>query len=140
VEILFLLVGLVFVAFGVAVVLAEARARRGAWAEQGEVIGFSTGKGDGSDAPSYHPVVEYVGPDGRKRYLESLVGSSSPFAALGDAVTVLVQPGIRRRRCSSLLDVWCSEPRSQSWGSPRAIVFFAVFRATPFSLVSAAAW
>ena len=59
-EILFLLVGLVFVAFGVAVVLAEARVRRGAWAQQGEVVGFSTGKGGDSGAPSYHPVVEYI--------------------------------------------------------------------------------
>jgi len=55
VEILFLLVGLVFVAFGVAVVLSEASARHGAWVQQGEVIGFSSGKGGGSGAPSYHP-------------------------------------------------------------------------------------
>jgi hypothetical protein len=138
VEILFLLVGLVFVAFGVAVVLAEARARRGAWAEQGEVIGFSTGKGDGSDAPSYHPVVEYVGPDGRKRYLESLVGSSSPFAAVGDAVTVLVQPGDPEKAVLKSSLTYGVGAALAIMGLASCIGFFAVFRATPFSLVSAA--
>src|SRR5207237_5773811 len=49
-QIVFLLVGLVFVAFGVAVVLAEARARQGAWAVPGEVIGFSTGQSGASGA------------------------------------------------------------------------------------------
>src|SRR2546428_9483903 len=74
VEIPFLLAGLVFVAFGVAIVLTEARARRGAWAVPGEVIGFSTGKGGGPGGPSYYPVAEYVGIDGRKRYLEARSG------------------------------------------------------------------
>ena len=137
-EILFLLVGLVFVAFGVAVVLTEARARRGAWAEQGEVIGFSTGKGGGSGAPSYHPVVEYDGPDGRKRYLEGLVGSSSPFGAVGDAVTVLVQPEDPERAVLKSSLTYGVGAAIALMGLASCIVFFAVFRATPFSLVSAA--
>jgi hypothetical protein len=138
VEILFLLVGLVFVAFGVGVVLAEARARRGAWAQQGEVVGFSTGKGGDSGAPSYHPVVEYDGPDGRKRYLECLVGSSSPFGAVGDAVTVLVQPGDPEKAVLKSSLTYGVGAALGLMGLASCIVFFAVFRATPFSLVSAA--
>ena len=137
-EILFLLVGLVFVAFGVAVVLYEARARRGAWARQGEVVGFSTGKGSDSDSPSYHPVVEYVGPDGRKRYLESLVGSSSPFGAVGDAVTVLVQPADPEKAVLKSSLTYGVGAAIAIMGLASCIVFFAVFRATPFSLASAA--
>jgi hypothetical protein len=140
VEILFLLVGLIFVAFGVAVVLAEARTRRGAFEQQGEVIGFSTGKGngDGSGAPSYHPVVEYVGPDGRKRYLESLVGSSSPFGAVGDAITVLVQPEDPERAVLKSSLTYGVGAALALMGLASCIAFFAVFRATPFSVVSAA--
>ncbi len=137
-EILFLLVGLVFVAFGVAVVLSEASARHGAWAQQGEVIGFSSGKGGGSGAPSYHPVVEYVGPDGRKRYLESLVGSSSPFGAVGDAVTVLVQPEDPEKAVLKSSLTYGVGAAFGLMGLASCIAFFAVFRATPFSLVSAA--
>jgi len=138
VEILFLLVGLVFVAFGVAVVLSEASARHGAWAQQGEVIGFSSGKGGGSGAPSYHPVVEYVGPDGRTRYLESLVGSSSPFGAVGDAVTVLVQPEDPEKAVLKSSLTYGVGAALGLMGLASCIAFFAVFRATPFSLVSAA--
>ena len=137
-EILFLLVGLVFVAFGVAVVLSEARARRGAFAQQGEVIGFSTGKGGGSEAPSYHPVVEYVGPDGRKRYLECLVGSSSPLGAVGDAVAVLVQPEDPEKAVLKSSLTYGVGAALGLMGLASCIVFFAVFRATPFSVVSAA--
>jgi hypothetical protein len=138
VEILFLLVGLVFVAFGVAVVLAEARARRGAWAQQGEVIGFSTGQRADSGDSSYHPVVEYVGQDGRKRYLESLVGSSLPYGAVGDAVTLLVQPEDPEKAVLKSSLTYGVGAALGIMGLTSCIVFFAVFRATPFSLVSAA--
>ena len=137
VEILFLLGGLVFVAFGVGVVLSEARARRGAWAQQGEVIGFSTGQQADSGMPSYHPVVEYGGPDGRKRYLESLVGSSSPIGAVGDAVTVLVRQEDPERAVLKSSLTYGVGTALALMGLVPCIVFFAVFRATPFFLVSA---
>ena len=136
-EILFLLVGLVFLAFGVAIVLFEARARRGAWAVPGEVIGFSTGKGVGSGAPSYHPVAEYAGMDGRQRYLEGSVGSSSPLGAVGDAVTVLVQPDDPEKAVLKSSLTYVIGAALALMGLASCIVFFAVFRATTFSIVGA---
>jgi len=137
VEILFLLVGLVFLAFGVAIVLFEARSRRGAWAVPAEVIGFSTGKGVGSGAPSYHPVAEYAGMDGRKRYLEGSVGSSSPLGAVGDAVTVLVQPDDPEKAVLKSSLTYVIGAALALMGLASCIVFFAVFRATTFSIVGA---
>src|SRR6202022_4829775 len=101
-------------------------------------IGFSRGKGGRSGAPSYHPVVEYDGPDGRKRYLEGLVGSSSPFGAVGDAVTVLIQPEDPEKAVLKSSLTYGGGAASALVGLASCIVFFAVFRATPFSLVSAA--
>ena len=136
-EILFLLVGLVFFAFGVAIVLFEARSRRGAWAVPAEVIGFSTGKGVGSGAPSYHPVAEYAGMDGCKRYLEGSVGSSSPLGAVGDAVTVLVQPDDPEKAVLKSSLTYVIGAALALMGLASCIVFFAVFRATTFSIVGA---
>src|SRR3989442_3653671 len=135
VEILFLLVGLVFLAFGVAVVLFEARGRRGAWAVPGEVIGFSTGKGGGFGGPSSHPVAEYAGMDGLKRYLEGSVGSSSPLGAVGDAVTVLVQPDDPEKAVLKSSLTYVIGAALALMGLASCIVFFAVFRATTFSIV-----
>lgn len=56
------------------------------------VIGFSTGKSDNSKVSAFHTVAEYNGRDGRKFYVEGSVGSSVPFHAVGDTVTVLVDP------------------------------------------------
>jgi uncharacterized protein DUF3592 len=137
VEILFLLAGLVFVAFGVAVVLTEARARRGAWAVPGEVIGFSTGKGGSSGAPSYYSVAEYVGMDGRRRYLEGSVGSSLPLDAVGDAVTVLVQPDDLEKAVLKSSLTYVLGAALALVGLASCIVFFAVFRATTFSIAGA---
>lgn len=137
-EILFLIAGLVFLAFGVAVVLFEARARRGAWALPGQVIGFSTGKAGGSGAPSYHSVAEYVGMDGRNSYVEGSVGSSAPLNEVGDAVTVLVQPADPARAVLKSSLTYVVGAAIALMGLASCIVFFAVFRATTFSIASAA--
>jgi Protein of unknown function (DUF3592) len=135
-EIVFLLVGLVFVAFGLLVVVSEARVRRGAAEVRGEVVGFSSGP-SASGSASFHTVAQYAGPDGQVRYVEGTVGSSVPLDSPGDAVTVLVHP---------------DDPQSATLKSPLSYVigvvlalmglvscavFFAVFRVNAFSLASA---
>src|SRR5438067_10872430 len=91
-EILFLFVGLMFIVFGLLVLGAEVRTRRGACEVQGEVVRFSRADGGASGALYFHPVAQYVGLDGTTRYVEGSVGSSSPLESVGDAVTVLAQP------------------------------------------------
>jgi Protein of unknown function (DUF3592) len=91
-EIVFLLVGLALMAVGVLVIVSEVRARRGTEPVPARVIGFSTGKSDSSKVTAFHTVVEYNGRDGCKYYVEGSVGSSVPFHAVGDTVTVLVDP------------------------------------------------
>ena len=135
-EILFLLVGLVFVALGAMIVVSEARARRGAWEVPGQVIGFSTGSG--SDVNHLHSIAAYVGPDGRSRYVEASVGSSAPLDAIGDSVTVLVKPDDPAQATikSSLSYVLAGIVALM--GLVSCIVFFAVFRISAFSIVTAA--
>jgi len=135
-EILFLLVGLAFVALGTLIVVSEARTRRGAWEVPGQVIGFSTGSS--SDARYLHTIAAYVGPDGHSRYVESSVGSSSPLDAIGDSVTVLVKPDDPAQATikSSLSYVLAGVVAMM--GLISCIVFFAVFRIDGFSIVGAA--
>jgi hypothetical protein len=137
VEIVFLLVGLVFVAFGVLVVLSEARLRRGAVAVRGEVVGFSKGEGGASGSACFHTVAEYAGPDGQVRYVEGAVGSSAPLNPVGDAVTVLVHQGdpdsaTIKSSLSYVLGVVLA-----LMGLVSCIVFFAVFRVNTVSLAGA---
>jgi len=135
-EILFLFVGLVLVAIGVAVVLSEARARHGAGAVPGEVIGFSSGRG-AAGAPSYHAVAAYLGPDGRRRYVEGSVGSSAPLAAVGDAATVLVHPEDPDKAVLKSPGTYIVGAVLAAMGVVSCVVFFATFRATSFSIASA---
>jgi Protein of unknown function (DUF3592) len=137
-EILFLFVGLAFVAVGVAIVLSEVRARHGAAAVPGEVIGFSTGKGTASGAPSYYAVAGYVGLDGRRRYVEGSVGSSVPLSAVGDAVTVLVHPDDAEKAAVKSSGTYLIGAALAAMGLVSCIVFFATFRTTTFSIASAA--
>jgi hypothetical protein len=88
VQIVFLIAGLPLIAVGIAIIVSEAKARRDTEALQARVVGFSVGKSANSNMASYHPVAEYVGPNGRKYYVES-VGSSVPFHKIGQAVEVL---------------------------------------------------
>jgi len=137
-EVAFLLAGLVFVAFGLLVLYSEAQARRGALEVPGEVIGFSIGQ-SASNGASYHSVAQYAGTDGRTRYVEGSVGSSSPLGSLGDAVTVLVQPDDPERATikSSLTSVVGAAIALMGLAS--CIVFFAVFRLSAISIAGAVA-
>jgi hypothetical protein len=92
VEIIFLLVGLIFVALGVVIIVCEVRARLGTQPVNARVIGLSLGRSKKQGNPSFHSVAEYVGSNGRIYYVESSVGSSVPLHAVGDSVTVLVRP------------------------------------------------
>ncbi len=77
-------------AVGALVVLAEAKARRGAVIVPGRIIGFSRQQGESGD--SFHVVVQYQGLNGSGRLIESAVGSSAPLGRVGDALSILVRP------------------------------------------------
>src|SRR6266446_1898836 len=136
-EIVFLLVGLVFVAFGLLIVASEARQRGGASEVRGEVVGFSTGQSGASGAASFHAVVQYPGPDGQVRYVEGIVGSSAPLGSVGDAVTVLVHQddpasATMKSSLSYALGVVLA-----LMGLASCTVFFVVSRVNTFSLAGA---
>jgi len=137
-EILFLFVGLAFLAVGVAVVVSEARARRGTVPVPGEVVGFSNAK-SAAGAPSYRAVASYVGPDGRTRYVESSVGSSAPLASVGDSVTVLVRPEEPEHAALQSPLSYVIGAAIAAMGAVSCVVFFAVFRLTTFSVGTAVA-
>jgi Protein of unknown function (DUF3592) len=88
VEIIFLIAGLPLVVLGLAVIVSEAKARRDTELLKARVIGFSIGRSANPDMASYHPVAEYVAPNGQKYYIEGLVGSSVPLHQVGQAVEV----------------------------------------------------
>jgi len=137
-EVVFLLVGLVFVAFGLLVLYSEAQARRGALEVPGEVIGFSNGQ-SASGGASYHCVAQYGGIDGRTRYVEGSVGSSSPLGSVGDAVTVLVRPDDPERATIKSLLTSVVGAVLALMGLASCIVFFAVFRLSTISIAAAIA-
>jgi Protein of unknown function (DUF3592) len=135
-QIIFLLVGLGFVAVGILLVAQDARMRRGAHQVRGEVVGFSKGP-RGDQSGSFYAVAQYSGPDGQTRYLEASVGSSSPLGAVGDAVTILVHPEDPQRAAikSSLPSVIGGALALM--GIVSCAVFFATFRADAFSMAGA---
>jgi hypothetical protein len=136
-EIVFLLVGLVFVAFGIMVVASEGRQRQGASEVRGEVVGFSTGQSGASGGASFHTVAQYPGPDGQIRYVEGSVGSSAPLDAVGDGVTVLVHqddPGSATLKSSLSYGIGIV---LALMGLVSCTVFFAVFRVNTVSLAGA---
>ena len=136
-EIAFLLVGLVFAVLGVAIMVSEERARSGASAVSGEVIGYSIGKSRASGGTSYYPVAEYVGLDGLKRYVEGSVGSSSPLGAVGDSVTVLVHPDDPDKAVLKSSLTYVIGGVLAAMGVSCCIVFFATFRANTWSIAGA---
>jgi hypothetical protein len=138
-EILFLLVGLLFIALGLLMLVSELRTWRGAREVPGQVIGFSTGRSGDSGAPSFYSVAEYVGPDGHNRYVQGSVGSSSPLHSVGDAVTVLLQPDDPNKATIKSSLSYVLGGVVALMGLTSCIVFFAVFRLTTFSLAGAVA-
>jgi len=137
-EIVFLLVGLAFIAVGILIVLSEAQARRGTQAMDARVVGFSTGRSNNPNSQSFHSVAEYVGPDGRKYYVEGTVGSSVPLHSVGDRVTVLVKPtepdkALLKSSLSFVLGIALA-----LMGFACAAVFWIMFHVTTYSLIMAA--
>lgn len=137
-EIVFLLVGLVFVAVGAAIAVSEIRVRAGATELPAELVGFSLGT-NASGGSSFHAVARYQGLDGQARLLESTVGSSSPLGCVGDRLDVLVHPDDPENAAIKSPLTFVIGAVLFAMGLSSCIVFFAVFRLTPFSLASAAA-
>jgi len=135
VEIVFLFVGLPFVAVGILIVVSELRAQRGSYAQRGTVTGFSTGERDGY----FHTVAEYVGPDGAMRYVESSVGSSAPVGAIGDGINVFVKNGEPDQAEIQSSLSYVVGIGIAALGLVSCVVFFATFRATTFSIGGAGA-
>jgi Protein of unknown function (DUF3592) len=134
-QIAFLYVGLFFVAVGVAIVVAETRARIGATRVPARVVGFSTGREKSS---SFYAVAAYEAPDGVRRYVEGTVGSSSPIGGVGDSVTVLVRPADPEHAVVESLLTYVVGAVLAAMGLASCVVFFVVFRADTLSLVAAA--
>ncbi len=137
-EIVFLLVGLAFVAIGVAIVFSELRSRQGAVQVRGELIGFSTGA-SASGGPSYCAVARYAGFDGQTRYVESSVGSSVPLGSVGDALSIYVHPDDPERAAIRSSLSYILGGVLAAMGAVPCVIFFKTFRPTPFSLASAGA-
>jgi Protein of unknown function (DUF3592) len=136
-EIIFLLVGLAFMAVGILIVLSELRARGGTQPMQARVIGFSNGRSKDRTSPSFYSVAEYVGSDGRKYYVEGSVGSSVPLHTVGDPVTVLVRPtqpetALVKSSLSYVLGIVLA-----LMGLACTTVFWFMFQASTYSLVTA---
>jgi hypothetical protein len=136
-EILFFLVGLLFIAFGVLVLIAEVRTRRGACEVHGEVVGFSTAESGASGGRHFHPVAQYAGLDGANRYIEGSVGSSSPLGSVGDAVIVLTQPDDPEKAAIKSSLSYILAVIVVVMGLASCTVFFAIFRITAFSVAGA---
>lgn len=139
-EIVFLLAGLCFLAIGAALVVAEARTRRGAVEVAAELVGFSAGRRGASGARFFHAVARYVAPDGEVRYLESSVGSSAPLGRVGDALGVLVQPGDPEKAAIKSSVPYVLGGVLAAMGLGASILFFRTFRITTFSVASALAF
>ncbi|HWE25667.1 MAG TPA: DUF3592 domain-containing protein, partial [Myxococcales bacterium] len=133
-EIAFLFAGLPFVAVGVLIVVSEVRARRGAAAVSGTIVGFSTGTRDGY----YHCVAEYVALDGVSRYIESSIGSSAPLGAVGDNITVLLKEGHPEQASIQSPLSYVLGVIVAAMGIASCAVFFVTFRATTLSIAGAA--
>src|SRR5262245_28244947 len=138
-EIVFLLAGSVFLIIGLAIVFSEIKARRGTQPASGTVIGYSTGPKRDRVTASFYSVAEFIGLDGRKRYIESSVGSSAPLHAVGDAVTILVngeEPRAAVFQSTLSMIVGCV---IAAMGMACVLVFWVTFQANAYSLIMAAA-
>ena len=137
-ELIFLLAGLAFIAFGCAIAVSEIRARTGTQSVSGRVVGFSTGHRNKPTSPSFRSVVQYIGPDGRTYYVEGAIGTSVPLHAVGDSAIVLVnrtepQKAVLKSALSFVLAAGLAV-----MGLVSGIVFEFTFRPNLYSLVMAA--
>ena len=136
-EILFLWVGLPFIAIGALVIHAEAGARRGGVSVAGRITGYSRPKGD-SDAP-YHAVAEFVGQDGQSRLIESAVGSSAPIGRVGDPVSILIRPGEPENAVFQSPATYIIGGVLALLGAACCLVFLTTFRIDLFSIATSTA-
>ena len=136
-EIIFLLTGIPFVALGALMMLSEAKARRNAIPARGRVVGFSLKQQDSGE--SFHTVAEFLGTDGRRRYLESVVGSSVPMGNIDDPITVLLQPDDPESATIQSSLVYLLGGVLALLGAASCTVFFATFRAGWWSVAAALA-
>ena len=136
-EVIFLLAGLVFIAVGVGIVLAELHERRGMQPTRARVIGFSTGRSK-PNGPSFYSVAQYAGPDGCNYYVEGVVGSSVPLHNVGDEVTVLVNPAQPGKAALKSSTSFALGSFLALMGLAGTLVFWLTFRATWYSLIAAA--
>jgi hypothetical protein len=138
-QIVFLLAGSAFAAVGFAIIYSEIKARSGTQPTNGTVIGYSTGPKRDRVSASFYSVAEFIGLDGRKRYIESSVGSSAPLHGIGDAVTILVNAEEPHKTVfqSSLSFIIGSVVTAM--GIACVAVFWITFQANTYSLIMAAA-
>jgi len=136
-EIILLIIGLILVALGIAVILSEAKARRDKQAFQARVIGFSLGKSNNPNMPSFHPVVEYVGRNGRKYFVEGTVGSSVPLQSVGQAVQVLADASDPEKAVLKSGLSYTLGCALAFFGLIAVGLFWFTFRLTTFSVVMA---
>ena len=85
-EVVLLPFGFCCFVLGAAVIYSELRARLGRMAVLAHVVGWS------SRGSSFNSVAQYSAPNSGTYYVESSVGSSIPLHAVGDPVTVFVDP------------------------------------------------
>jgi hypothetical protein len=138
VEIIFLLVGLTMLGFGAAIIVSEIRSRYGAESVTGRVIGFSGGRSNKPNSLSFHSVAQFIAPNGRTYYVEGAIGSSAPLHAIGDSVTVLVNPlqpeaATLKSRLSFVLGFGIA-----FMGLVSVSVFWLTFHATTYSFIAVA--
>jgi hypothetical protein len=138
VEIIFFIVGLAFLGIGILIIASEAKDRRATEPVKARVIGFSHGRSNNPNLASFHSVAEYVGRDGRKYYVEGSVSSSDPLHAVGQQVTVLMNPRDPRRAVLRSGISYALGVALAIMGLAAIGVFWITFRIDIFSMVMAA--
>jgi hypothetical protein len=91
VEIVLFWAGLALLAVGVSIVVLEAQAIRSGIAAEGRIAGYA--ERPGNSGAMYYAVVAFVDLKGRRRLIESRIGSGVPIGRVGDRVKVVQQAG-----------------------------------------------
>jgi hypothetical protein len=136
-EIVLLFAGLILILLGVVICNSELKERRGTEIVRGTVIGFS--QGQSSSGRFLYAVAEYSGADGRRRYVESSVGSSAPTHSVGDRVALRVSPTEPGRAAFQSHLTLIVGLVMLLMGLGCIVLFRRIFQWTAFSLVAAAA-
>jgi len=132
VSIVFLWVGLIFVAVGVSLVVLEGKVRRGDVRTTGRIVGHSERRE--RSQRMYRAVVEFADLGGRKRLAESNVASNAPLGRVGGEVGVVLDlqdadAATIESRGVTVLGVILA-----LFGAVSCAVFFLTFRTDPLSV------